>query len=189
MAGTHDRLEHLYRYDVTQTEILGKDYTIELRGRGCRWVPGKGIFLPADVDVNDDSLPFGVIQRVFATGASMAGLPKNYSQGRTVTLIQKGFMPGLVAGEAFSVGRLLFPFNNGKFVVQLRITTLMSLLIWMPPLHCLRLSLQSIICTAVWQIYATVLPIFICCLNDNRWLLQLPLRPVKTTHSQAGFFN
>ena len=71
MAGTHDRLEHLYRYDITQTEILGKDYNFELRGRGCVWVPGEGIFLHGDGPAGKTAIPFGLIQRVFATGASM----------------------------------------------------------------------------------------------------------------------
>ena len=115
MAGTHDRLDHLYRYDITQTEILGKDYSIELRGLACEWVPGKGIFVWGDTPAGDEKLPFGVIQRVFATGASMAGLPKNYNKGRTATVIHRGFMPGLVAGEAIAIGDIVTPGRDGRF--------------------------------------------------------------------------
>ena len=111
-----DRLQHLYRYNITQTEVLGKDYTdIDLRGRACVWVPGKGIFLPADPGIESgdvaNAVPFGVIQRVFVTGARQNKLQEYQTKGRTVTVLQHGVMPDFLARAAVTPGSLLAPFG------------------------------------------------------------------------------
>lgn len=113
-----DKLSHLYRYNVTQTEILGKDYTDrDLRGRACVWQPGSGIFLPSDADA-DVAIPFGVIQRVFVTGKDPEKPLQEYqTKGRTVTVLQHGIMPDFLAQDEVKVGELVYPYGITQFTM------------------------------------------------------------------------
>lgn len=105
-----DRLQHLYRYNITQTEVLARDYTaLDLRGRACVWVPGEGIYLPSDAA----GIPFGVIQRVFVTGARNDKLREFQTKGRTVTVLQHGLMPDFLAQAAIAAGQVVLPFGVG----------------------------------------------------------------------------
>ena len=107
-----DKLAHLYRYNVTQTEVLGKDYTdLDLRGRACVWVPGSGIFLPQD-RVGQPGLAFGVIQRVFVTGKDPEKPLQAYqTKGRTVTVLQHGIIPDFLSAGNIYQGDWVMPYG------------------------------------------------------------------------------
>ena len=118
----HDRLSDLYRYNVTQTSILAKDYPdFDVTGRACEWVPDHGIYLYNDLPAGQAGIAFGIIQRVFVTGYKPADLKDGQKKGRTVTVVQHGLIPGLVAQHAIGAGRLVSPItsitaaNKGKF--------------------------------------------------------------------------
>ena len=118
----HDRLKNLYRYNVTQSSILAKDYhSFDITGRAVVWSPDVGVYLYNDEGATDDAIAFGIIQRVFVTGYKPADIKDGQNKGRTLTVVQHGLMPGIVIKSAVVAGDLLYPVHTnddddkGKF--------------------------------------------------------------------------